>query len=45
MKIRVDKAVAFAKLAIDEQADRLEDDEKKMFFDLLMCYCEEKGGL
>ena len=44
MKFRVDKAVAFAKLAIAEQADRLEDGEKKLFYDLLMCYCEEMGG-
>lgn len=45
MKFRLDKAVAFAKLAIDEQADGLEEDEKKQFYDLLMCYCEEMGGL
>ena len=45
MKFRLGKAVAFAKLAIDEQAGGLEEDEKKLFFDLLMCYCEERGEL
>lgn len=45
MKFRIDKAVAFAKFAIDEQADGLDDEEKKLFFDRLMLYCEERGGL
>jgi DNA replication initiation complex subunit (GINS family) len=45
IKFRVDKAVQYAKFAIEEQVNGLEDDEKKLFYDLLMCYCEEMGGL
>jgi len=45
MKFRVDKAVLYAKFAIEEQANGLAADEKKLFYDLLMCYCEEMGGL
>ena len=45
MKLRLDKAVAYAEMAIEEQAAGLEADERKRFYDLLMCYCEEKGGL